>query len=141
MIRKIGTHTEVVVVKPQKKKNTCIYLDENRVCRYKRSARYTEKCFEATLCTYKIKGKYLSKSKRKKHSFPKKTQKEIVLNEAQKLLKTQLREIGKVVYHTKIGKGRVLSYTDQQIVILFDIGEKTFDLDTIIDKKYISLSN
>ena len=27
MVRKIGTHTEVVIVKPQKKKTTCIYLE------------------------------------------------------------------------------------------------------------------
>ena len=137
MVRKIGTHTEVVVVKSPKKKATCVYLDETRICRCKKSARYTEKCFEATLCTYKTKGKYQPKRKSRKRSVVKGAQKKIMLNEEQCLLKAQLCEIGRVVHHFKFGKGKVISYSENQIVVLFDIGEKTFDLDTIIYNEYI----
>lgn len=145
MVRKIGTHTEVVIVKPQKKKTTCIYLDENRICRCKQSARYTEKCFEATLCTYKVKGKYESSSKKKRPSAREKksssTVAKIILNDEQKLLKAQLCEVGKTVCHNKFGKGKVISYKDNQIVILFDTGEKVFDLDTVVYNGYLNLSD
>ena len=141
MVRKIGTHTEVVIIKPQKKKTTCIYLDENRICRCKKSARYTEKCFEATLCTYKVKGKYHSKSSRKKHSSLKRNPKNIVLNEEQILLKTKLCEIGKTVHHTKLGNGEVISYSENQITVLFGVGEKILDLDTVVYNSYLSLSD
>lgn len=146
MVRKIGTHTEVVVIKPPKKKTTCIYLDENRICRCKKSARYTEKCFEATLCTYKVKGKYQFTSKKKRNSSARgkksaSTTEKIILNDEQTLLKTQLCKIGKTVYHTRYGKGEVISYSEIQIAVIFDIGEKILDLDTVVYNGYLSLSD
>ena len=139
MVRKIGTHTEVVIVKPQRKKTTCIYLDGNRICRCKKSARYTEKCFEATLCTYKVKGKYQFSSKKKNPSLT--VSKKIILHDEQVLLKERLCEIEKKVYHVKFGEGEVTSYSDNQIAILFDVGEKVFDLDTIVYNGYVSLKD
>ena len=145
MVRKIGTHTEVVVVKPPKKKETCIYLDENRICRCKQSARDTEKCFEATLCTYKVKGKYQSSSKKKCPSARGKksssTAAKIILNDEQILLKAKLSEVKKTVYHIRFGKGEITSYNDNQIAILFDTGEKVFDLDTVVYNGYLNLSD
>ena len=146
MVRKIGTHTEVVVVKSPKKKETCIYLDETRICRCKKSPRYTEKCFEATWCTYKIKGKYQSSSKKKKPSSAREkksisTTKKIILTDEQTLLKTQLCNVGKTVYHTRYGKWEVISYSESHITVLFDIGEKILNLDTVVYNGYLSLSN
>lgn len=45
------------VSKKKKKAADCIYLDEDRICRCKKSPQYTEKCFVASSCTYKIKEK------------------------------------------------------------------------------------
>ena len=138
MVRPIGKTFKIGSTNQPKKKETCIYLDETRICRCKKSPRYTEKCFEATWCTYKTKGKYQPKRKSRKRSVVKGAQKKIMLNEEQCLLKAQLCEIGRVVHHFKFGKGKVISYSENRIVVLFDIGEKTFDLDTIIYNEYIN---
>lgn len=140
MVRPIGKTFKTGSTKPPKARTTCIYLDETRICRCEKSPRYTEKCFEATWCTYKTEGKYYSKQKNKKHSSSKNVREKIVLNEKQHLLKTQLCEINRIIYHLKFGKGKVVSYSENWIVVLFDMGEKTFDLDTTIYNGYITLA-
>ena len=81
MVRPIGKTFKTGSMKPPKARTTCIYLDETRICRCEKSPRYTEKCFEATWCTYKTKGKYYSKQKNKKHSSSKNVREKIVLND------------------------------------------------------------
>lgn len=146
MVRPMGKTFKTGSMNQPKKKTTCIYLDETRICRCKKCPRYTEKCFEATWCTYKIKGKYQSSSKKKKHSpargkksSPK--TKKIILSDEQALLKTQLCKVEKTVYHTRYGKGKVISYSEDQIVVLFDVGEKILDLDTVVYNGYLSLND
>ena len=69
------------------------------------------------------------------------TTKKFILTDEQTLLKTQLCNVGKTVYHTRYGKGEVISYSESHITVLFDIGEKILNLDTVVYNGYLSLSN
>ena len=57
------------------------------------------------------------------------------------MLKAKLSEVKKTVYHIRFGKGEIISCNDNQIAILFDAGEKVFDLDTVVYNGYLNLSD
>ena len=111
-------------IKKKAKAANCLFLTEDRICTNKKSPRYSEKCFEATYCTYRIKEQNNEDCKNK--------------SEADKL--KSYRKVGLCITHNFFGKGQIVSIKGVHAIVRFDTGKEVeINLEYCVKNKIIEL--
>ena len=110
-----GGHIEFHTVNKKKSKAAdCIYLTANRVCQNSKAMCYMEKCFEASVCPFRVKEKDASESKQVVIEVPK----------TEKIVSIEC-SIHKncPIYSEKFGKGKFKSFNPDTMHIEVQFGE------------------
>lgn len=116
-------HTEYHTLERKKEKTAdCKYLDEHRMCLNVKSPCFMSKCFEATMCTYRVRENNLEVEDLKHNNKPN------AKKQVKKKKQTCTLPIGCKIKHDNYGIGKLVSYDKEKslMTIRFGLQETKF---------------
>ena len=129
-------HTEYHTLERKKEKTAdCKYLDENRMCLNGKSPCFMSKCFEATMCIYRVREYNSEIEDSKNNNKPKAKQKK--RNNTQRCS----LPIGCKVINGTYGMGKYVSYDKEKslMTIKFGFQESKFKYPDAIEKGFLKV--
>ena len=126
-------HTEYHSLERKKEKTTdCKFLDGNRICKNGKSPCYMSKCFEATMCTYRI------RERNDDMDYMQYKSKKITKQTSQKKIQRCSLPKGSKVQHATYGIGKLIDYDKEKslVTIKFGLQQTKFKYPDAIEKSF-----